>query len=86
MTALTTITAKGQITIPKDVRKALNLSPKDKLLVTVQGDRIIMIPIRMRPLTELFGALAVEGPVEDLDTIREQLRWELGRRIAEGEE
>ncbi len=86
MPALTTITSKSQITIPKDVREKLNLRPKDRLLVTVQGDRIIMIPIRMRPLSELFGALPVEEPVEDLDTIREQLRWELGRRIAEGEE
>ena len=86
MPALTTITSKSQITIPKDVREKLNLRPKDRLLVTVQGDRIIMIPIRMRPLSELFGALPVEEPVEDLETIREQLRWELGRRIAEGEE
>ena len=86
MPALATITSKSQITIPKEVREALNLRPKDRLLMTVQGDRIIMIPIRMRPLSELFGALSVEGPVEDLATIREQLRWELGRRIAEGEE
>ncbi len=86
MPALATITSKSQITIPKDVREKLNLRPKDRLLMTVQGDRIIVIPIRMRPLSELFGALPVEEPVEDLNTIREQLRWELGRRIAEGEE
>ena len=86
MSALTTITSKSQITIPKDVRGKLNLRPKDRLLVTVQGDRIVMIPIRMRPLSELFGSLPVNEPVEDLDVIREQLRWELGRRIAEGEE
>ena len=86
MPALATITSKSQITIPKDVREKLKLRPKDRLLMTVQGDRIIVIPIRMRPLSELFGALPVEEPVEDLNTIREQLRWELGRRIAEGEE
>ena len=86
MAALATITSKYQITIPKEVREKLNLRAKDKLLITVQGDRIIMIPIHVRPLTELFGALPVEEPVEDLDVIREQLRWELGRRIAEGEE
>jgi len=86
MTALATITSKSQITIPKEVREALNLRPKDRLLVTVQGDRIVMIPIRMRPLSEMFGALPVEEPVPDIHTIREQLRWELGRRIAEGEE
>ncbi len=83
---LATLTSKGQITLPKEVREQLQLRPKDQLLVTVQGDRIILIPIRVRPLTELFGALPVEGPVPDLSEIREQIRWELGRRIAEGEE
>ncbi len=86
MGSLTTLTAKGQITLPKDVREQLGLRPKDKLLVMAQGGHIILIPIRMRPLTELFGALPVDGPVPDLSEIREQLRWELGRRIAEGEE
>ena len=86
MSDLATLTTKGQITLPKDVREQLGLRPKDKLLVMVQGGHIVLIPIRMRPLTELFGALPVEGPVPDLQEIREQLRWELGRRIAEGEE
>ena len=86
MTALTTITSKSQITIPKDVREKLNLRPKDRLLVTVQGDRIIMIPIRMRPLSEMFGALPVDEPLPDIHTLREMRHQELARRIAEGEE
>jgi len=86
MSALTTITSKSQVTIPKDVRERLNLQPKDKLLVTVQGDRIIMIPIRMRPLSEMFGALPVDEPLPDIHTLREMRHQELVRRIAEGEE
>ena len=86
MSALTTITSKSQITIPKDVRERLNLQPKDKLLVTVQGDRIIMIPIRMRPLTELRGVIHVDRPFPGMDAVREELHYELGRRMAEGEE
>ena len=86
MAALATITSKYQITIPKEVRENLNLGAKDKLLITVQGDRIIMIPIHVRPLTELFGALPVEEPLPDIHTLREMRNQELGRRIAEGEE
>ncbi len=86
MTAVTTITSKSQVTIPKEVRETLKLRAKDRLLVTVQGDHIVMIPIRMRPLAELFGALPIEEGGPDLNTIREQMRWELGRRIAEGKE
>lgn len=86
MAALTTITSKSQITIPKEVRKALSLRTKDRLLVTVQGDRIVMIPIRMRPLSEMFGALPVDEPAPDMRTIREMRHGELAQRIAAGEE
>ena len=86
MYELATITSKGQITIPKEVREQLDLRPQDQLLITVHAGRIVMIPIRRRPLTEFFGALPVDEPVPPLSEIREQLRWELGRRIAEGEE
>ena len=86
MAGLATITSKGQVTIPKEIREQLNLRPKDRLLMMVQGDRIIIIPIRMRPLTELFGALPVKEPVPDIHTLREIRYKELARRIMEGEE
>jgi|AMFO01.1.fsa_nt_gi looped-hinge helix DNA binding domain, AbrB family len=83
---LATITAKGQITLPKEVREQLGLRPKDKLLVMVQGDHIVLIPIRRRSLTELQGVFHVDRPFPGLQAVREKLRYELGRRIAEGEE
>jgi len=86
VSALTTITSRSQITLPKEVREQLALRPNDRLLVTVQGDRIIMIPIHMRPLTEMFGALPVEEPLPDSRTLRQMRQQELARRIAEGEE
>ncbi len=86
MTTITTITSKSQITLPKKVRQALNLRPQDRLLVTVQGDRIILIPIRTRPLSDLFGALPVDTPPPDVHKIRQQRHRETARRIVEGEE
>ncbi len=86
MSDLATLTTKGQITLPKDVREQLGLRPKDKLLVMVQGGHIVLIPIRMRPLTELQGIFHVDRPFPGLQAVREELRYELGRRIAEGEE
>ncbi len=85
MSAITTITSKSQVTIPKDVREKLNLRPRDRLLVTVQGDRIIMIPIRMRSLSEMFGALPVEEPLPDIHTIREMRHQDLAKRVLENE-
>ncbi len=86
MNVFATITSKSQVTIPKDVRKALDLQTKDRLLVTVQEDHIVMIPIRSRPLSELFGALPVDRPYPGHQAIREEIRRELGQRLTEGEE
>lgn len=38
-----TLSAKNQIVIPKDAREALQVKAGDKLLVTVRGDRVIVI-------------------------------------------
>ena len=51
-----TVTIKGQTTIPGKVRKALRIRPGDRLEYTVQGDSAT---IRVHPgLRSLKGALA----------------------------
>jgi len=41
-----TLTSKGQITIPKEVRDALHLKAHDNVAIIVEGDVAIMKPIR----------------------------------------
>jgi AbrB family looped-hinge helix DNA binding protein len=51
-----TVTSKGQTTIPGKIRKALRIKPGDKLEYAVEGDRAT---IRVHPGTRaLKGALA----------------------------
>jgi AbrB family looped-hinge helix DNA binding protein len=38
-----TLSSKNQIVIPSEARKALNVKPGDKLIVTVAGDRVIIL-------------------------------------------
>ena len=51
-----TVTSKGQTTIPEKIRKALRIKPGDKLEYEVQGDRAT---IRVHPgIRSLMGVLA----------------------------
>ena len=48
------ISSKGQITIPKDVRKALKLKPGDRVEIRVEGGIAILEPLR-RPSESMRG-------------------------------
>jgi AbrB family looped-hinge helix DNA binding protein len=51
-----TITSKGQMTIPKDLRDQLNVKAGDKCYAWVRNGELIMIP-RNKPLSELADVL-----------------------------
>jgi antitoxin PrlF len=42
----TTITAKGQVTIPKEIRKALGLRPGDRVIFKKEGAAIVLKPAK----------------------------------------
>ncbi|MEM7525245.1 MAG: AbrB/MazE/SpoVT family DNA-binding domain-containing protein [Pseudomonadota bacterium] len=63
-----TITSKGQTTLPKDVRDRLGVGPGDKVRYLVIGDEVRIV--KPRKAMSLCGALKHEGaPVslEDMD-------------------
>lgn len=55
-----TITAKGQTTVPRDIRAALGLKPGDKLRYLVLDDGQVRI-LKQRPAAELSGLLHRPG-------------------------
>lgn len=64
-----TITAKGQTTLPKSVREHLGLAPGDRLRYIITGDEIRLV--RPRKVMTLCGSLSHDGPpvtLEDMDT------------------
>lgn len=40
------ITSKGQITVPRDIRRALGVRPGDRLLFEVEGGGVRVRPVR----------------------------------------
>lgn len=51
------ISAKGQITLPREIREQLSLKPGDELLFTLIGDRCLVTPknIDFNDLAGLLG-------------------------------
>ncbi len=56
-----TITSKGQTTIPKDIRDALNLQPKDQIQFTLLMDGTVILRAKRRSILDLHGTLMKRG-------------------------
>ena len=69
-----TVTSKGQTTLPKPVRLALGVGAGDRVRYVVHGDEVRLLPVR--PIGRLFGALKHEGPPVSLE--------DMERGVAEG--
>ena len=68
------ISCKGQTTLPKAVREALGVRPGDRVRYFVLDGEVRMRVVR--PIQRLFGVLAHDGPPVTLD--------DMERAIAEG--
>lgn len=67
-----TLTSKGQVTIPKEVRKALRLDAGDRVSFLVRADGVVEMRPETVDLRELVGSLGVKGKrltVEDMNEI-----------------
>lgn len=73
------LTTKGQITIPKAVRNALNLEPGDSVLFRVERDHAILA--RIPDFLDLAGSVKVPPSKRGASwqVIREETRKNRGR-------
>ncbi len=76
-----TLTSKGQITIPREVREQLGLNVGDKLLFEVEEDTIRLRFLKSRPLGELKGSLPAKQPYPGKYGEREAVRRSAVRRV-----
>lgn len=67
-----TVTAKGQTTLPKDVRDLLGLKPGDRIRYLVTGGAVRIL--RPRKAMSLCGALKHEGPPVTLEAMDAAVR------------
>ena len=77
-----TITSKGQTTIPKEIRDFLNLKPKDKIFYLIEDDKVILKPMR-GDILELRGSVKPRKTPEDFEQIRRVVKRKVAKRLAE---
>lgn len=66
--AITTISSKYQIVIPKEIRERLKLKPGQKIGILMKGKQAVLVPVR--PIEELRGiaeGASMEGYREEVD-------------------
>ena len=69
-----TITAKGQTTLPKAVRDSMAIKVGDRVRYVIVDEGVLMMPVR--PTTRLYRSLKYDGPTLSLE--------EMNRAPAEG--
>lgn len=72
--AVATVTAKGQVTIPKTVRDALGIEEHSKILFILEDGTLKVVPVGRRTLSELAGALRATRPWPGMDAARDEVR------------
>ena len=80
---VSTISRKGQITLPIAVRKRLGLSAADKVAFVIEGEDVRLRPVT-RTVSSLYGSVApLRGrETADFDTQIAEAREEEATRIA----
>ena len=61
MTTSTTLTSKGQTTIPKEIRDSLGMKAGDRMTFTLMPDGTVVMRVKIKNLMELAGVLHKKG-------------------------
>jgi AbrB family looped-hinge helix DNA binding protein len=77
---LATVTSKGQITIPKEIRDFLHIRTNDKLDFVLDGEKVVIAPVKT--LLDLRGAVRAKGK-GDFQQERARAKAAVARRVGE---
>jgi antitoxin PrlF len=80
MAWITTLTSKGQVTIPKEIRDELGLKPSDKIVFSLE-DGHVTLRKAYPALEEVAGGIpAIDVPMKEWDDI---IQAEAAQRYAD---
>jgi AbrB family looped-hinge helix DNA binding protein len=82
--SISTLTRKGQITIPKEIRDVLGLKEHDKVSFIKRGDDILIKPIK-GDILDLRGTVKPKRKPEDFEEVRRITRDIIAKKVAKNE-
>lgn len=77
---ISTITRKGQVTIPKAIRDKLGIEEGDSVFFVQRGDEVVL-KVLQGTILDLRGSVPVTAP-QDFEEVRRQVKKRVGRRSA----
>lgn len=76
------VTSKGQLTLPVEIRRKLNIKPGDEVTVEILDEDSAQLKITKPPsLPSLYGALPTDKTPHDKKDIRRQVGEHLGQQM-----
>ena len=78
----TTMTRKGQVTIPKEIRDVLGLKEHDRIAFALKDGEITMKPIRGSVL-DLKGSVKPKRKPEDFDRVRTETMLARAKKVVQ---
>ncbi len=83
MVMKSTLTSKGQTTIPNQIRKQMGLKAGDGLVYSIEGDHIVMKPVK-GTLLDAYASVKPKQRPEDFSRVRRRVRAERAEKIHAG--
>lgn len=85
--AMTTVSTKGQVILPKAIRERRQWAPGTRLVVEETADGVLLKPMPLFAPTrpqDVFGMLRYSGPPKTVEEMDEAIAAEVKRRHARG--
>ncbi len=76
-----TVTRKGQITIPKTIRDRLGVREGEKVLFVMRGDEVVLKVLR-GTILDLKGSVKASAHPEDFENIRRAVKQAVSAKVA----
>ena len=75
-----TLTRKGQVTIPKEIRDSLGIKEGDRVFFVQRGNEVVL-KVLQGTILDLKGSVSVTAS-QDFDEVRRRVKKTVGRRSA----